>query len=324
MATLRSAAQSSVQEEIPVEHDRGSIQTANENGADQRDQRTSLRISMRLRSLNTAMTQVATSSAHVVPAGFASPSLMLPRTSGSARTSIQAVAVEFTPSIESFDRANIFTVWCEYRGSHTDAKLYGLPGIATESLAISSFDIKWLDSQFQNHVETLNLSAVQQGNANYRSLHSSTTGMGWGRLCAVDKDKDLRIDEDMELLEPYMEPFDPPPEMPTTLADVKAIKKCALNPVMNVLNQSTYISIVMFFAYIPISFWQQVVGETNSYAGLKKIKLAKPFLPNELMSFIGILFYMAVIDKCEYSYYWGELVEDTIFGGNAVGLDKVM
>ncbi|KAE8982749.1 hypothetical protein PF005_g23285 [Phytophthora fragariae] len=42
------------------------------------------------------------------------------------------------------------------------------------------------------------------------------------------------------------------------------------------------------------------------------------------MTFLGILFYMALIDKGEYSNYWGEQVEDSIFGGSSVGLDKVM
>ncbi|KAE9016294.1 hypothetical protein PR001_g14695 [Phytophthora rubi] len=33
---------------------------------------------------------------------------------------------------------------------------------------------------------------------------------------------------------------------------------------------------------------------------------------------------MALIDKGEYWNYWGEQVEDSIFGGSSVGLDKVM
>lgn len=84
-----------------------------------------------------------------------------------------------------------------------------LVGRVCRILKQSLFQITWLDSQFQNHVETLNLSAVQRGNANYRSLHGNSTGPGWGRLCEVDAGEEVRIDADMELLEEYMEPFDP-------------------------------------------------------------------------------------------------------------------
>ncbi|GMF67373.1 unnamed protein product [Phytophthora fragariaefolia] len=165
-------------------------------------------------------------------------------------------------------------------------------------------------------------AAIQRGNDNYRSLHISTAGLGWGRLCAVDEGEDVRIDEDMELLELSMEPLDPPSEMPTTVADVEATKNMRFDPgykcvepvdlyqhsdgttkawlrpeFKHIFEHSASAS---FFAYIPISFWQQVVGETNSYARLKKIKVAKPFSLNEPMTFIGILFYIAVIDKDEY------------------------
>ncbi|GMF14901.1 unnamed protein product [Phytophthora fragariaefolia] len=66
-----------------------------------------------------------------------------------------------------------------------------------------------------------------------------------------------------------------------------------------------------------------MVGETHSYTRLKKIILVKPFSLIELMTFIGILLYMAVTDNGEYYNYWGVQVEDTIFGGNGVVLDKV-
>jgi hypothetical protein len=79
-----------------------------------------------------------------------------------------------------------------------------------------------------------------------------------------------------------------------------------------------------FFAYIPVSFWQQVVGETNSYAHVHGIALSKHFTLDEIMTFLGVLFYMELVDKGEYSNYWGEQVKTAIFGGTSVSLDAVM
>ncbi|GMF41691.1 unnamed protein product [Phytophthora fragariaefolia] len=79
-----------------------------------------------------------------------------------------------------------------------------------------------------------------------------------------------------------------------------------------------------FFAYMPVSFWQQVVGETNSYARVHGIKLKTCLSLEETMKFIGVLFYMSLVNKGEYSNYWGQQVEDAIFGGITVNLDSVM
>ncbi|KAE8894652.1 hypothetical protein PF005_g23727 [Phytophthora fragariae] len=210
----------------------------------------------------------------------------------------------------------------------------------------SLFQINSLDSQFQNHVETLNLSAVQRGNAIYRSIHGNSARLAWGRLCAVDEGEEVNIDAEMELFEQFMEPLEPPVEVPTTVAEVEAIKnmrfepglenvpptdlyqhadgstKTRLRPEFNHIFQHS--SSASLFAYIPVSFWQQVVREMNTYARIHSIALAKLVSLDELMTFLGILFYMALIDKGEYSNYWGLQVEDTIFGGSSVGLDNVM
>ncbi|GMF61969.1 unnamed protein product [Phytophthora fragariaefolia] len=176
MATLRSAAQSSVQEEIPVEHDRGNAPT-----------------------LNCTVSQV------------------LPQNR--------------VPSVDT-----LVAVSAVKEGFITHKKKYVgvgnayFVGRACRIVKQWLFQINWLDSQFRNHLETFNISAVQRGYANYRSLHSSATGLGWGRLCAVDEGEDARVDEDMELLEPYMEPFDPLSEIPTTLADVEAVKNMRFEP----------------------------------------------------------------------------------------------
>ncbi|KAL3661211.1 hypothetical protein V7S43_013818 [Phytophthora oleae] len=91
------------------------------------------------------------------------------------------------------------------------------------------FQINWLDSQFQNNVETLNLSTVQRGKANYRSLHGRSTGVGWGRLCAVGDGEEVH-DDDADTLDQFMESFEPLVELPISLAEVEAIKSIRFEP----------------------------------------------------------------------------------------------
>jgi hypothetical protein len=78
-----------------------------------------------------------------------------------------------------------------------------------------------------------------------------------------------------------------------------------------------------FFAYLPISFRKNAVAETNEYATQKKGALISL---DELLKFFGIMFYMTVIVKGEYSNYWGNQVESEILGisGEELGLDKLM
>ncbi|KAG3163012.1 hypothetical protein PI124_g20996 [Phytophthora idaei] len=52
--------------------------------------------------------------------------------------------------------------------------------------------------------------------------------------------------------------------------------------------------------------------------------IGTPFTLREIMTFLGILLYMAFINKGEYSNYWGTQVEDSSFGGSSVGLDNIM
>ncbi|POM61505.1 Transposase [Phytophthora palmivora] len=275
-----------------------------------------------------------------------------PPSSNATTTNTPRTRQERLPSILSLYVDTLVAFAPVKEGFVTQKKKYAgvgnayLVGRVCRVLKQSLFQIMWLDSQFQNHVETLNLSTVQRGNASYRSLHGNTTSVGWSRLCAVDDGEDVCIDADMDTLEQYMEPFDPPVEQPITLAEVESIRnmrfepanecvaptdlfhhndgstKTRIRPEYKHLFQHSASS--SFFAYIPVSFWQQIVGETNSYARLHSIALTKPFSLDEVMTFLGILFYMALVDKGEYSNYWGEQVEDVIFGSSAVGLDKVM
>ncbi|KAG3026479.1 hypothetical protein PC120_g5913 [Phytophthora cactorum] len=208
------------------------------------------------------------------------------------------------------------------------------------------YQVRWVDSQFQSNVENLTLSMVQRGNTNYSAPHGHATGPGWGRLCAVDLGERVEIDEPAEELEVCMEPYKPPTELPSTVADVEVIKNFRFDPLAALdepgdlyhLGDATtttrlrpefrhifeHSASSRFFAYIPVAFWQQVVGEMNMYSRLDGIAIGTPFTLQEIMTFLGILFYMALVKKGEYSNYWGTQVEDPIFGGNSVGLDTMM
>ena len=48
------------------------------------------------------------------------------------------------------------------------------------------------------------------------------------------------------------------------------------------------------------------------------------FTLNERMKFLGIMWFMAGVDKGEYANYWGEQIEDAIFETTTSNLDNVM
>ncbi|POM67175.1 Transposase [Phytophthora palmivora] len=62
----------------------------------------------------------------------------------------------------------------------------------------------------------------------------------------------------------------------------------------------------------------------HKYAVVNDIRMATPFMLDELMVFLGILLFMAVNDKVEYANYWVPQVEDLIYGGVTTSLDGIM
>ncbi|GMF57712.1 unnamed protein product [Phytophthora fragariaefolia] len=66
--------------------------------------------------------------------------------------------------------------------------------------------------------------------ANYRSLHSGSSGLAWRHLCANDDGETVQTDEDADAQEECMEMFESAVELPTTLAEVEAIKNFRFDP----------------------------------------------------------------------------------------------
>ncbi|KAG3014461.1 hypothetical protein PC121_g14123 [Phytophthora cactorum] len=51
-------------------------------------------------------------------------------------------------------------------------------------------------------------------------------------------------------------------------------------------------------------FWRQVLHEINVYAVAYEINISQPLTINELMKFLGIMFFMTLNKKGEYANYW--------------------
>lgn len=90
-------------------------------------------------------------------------------------------------------------------------------------------------------------------------------------------------------------------------------------------------AISSFLAYIPLAFWNNTVHQSNVYASEKRkeakdsSKAPEPITLPEMMKFLGCLFYMATLNKGEYTNCWGTQIEDLVFGLNSsICLDNVL
>ncbi|GMF45511.1 unnamed protein product [Phytophthora fragariaefolia] len=80
-----------------------------------------------------------------------------------------------------------------------------------------------------------------------------------------------------------------------------------------------------FFAFVPLSFWNQVVVFSNEYADNSGSPSPKAISLDELMTFLGILWYMTLFDKGEMRNYWTDGEEATIFpGARSTSLGSIM
>ncbi|KUF91242.1 ER lumen protein-retaining receptor [Phytophthora nicotianae] len=210
----------------------------------------------------------------------------------------------------------------------------------------SLFQIRWLDSQFHSAVEHISVGFVQLGIKNYPAL-TRVKNPDWRILVRPDPADVIVFEEEAsDCEEEMLHAFDPTGLLPTSFAEVEAIKNMRFIP-SGVTEGPSYLyqhengstqtymrpeyrhlfehsASSSFFAYIPLYFWRQVLHETNTYAVVNNIRVATPFTLEELMVFLGILVFMAMNDKGEYANYWGLQAEDLTFGGNTTSLDGIM
>jgi hypothetical protein len=244
--------------------------------------------------------------------------------------------------------------------SWMDSKLYKLIG-TTYMIGIVSrvsrvskksnemFEIRWTNTRFQgsNHVHVVPRDRVQDGIEKYSQLAGTAMhGETWEALCRLypRQADEINIDDQYEVLENECVRYDEFRPRVDTHADVEGISSLEFEP-NGVLQAPTDLYVhedgstettirpecrqqfehsvsSSFLAYLPISFWKQVVESTNAYAETQK---GTQVTLEEMMTFLGILFYMSLVDRGEYKNYWGEQVEDSLFGGGStVGLDTFM
>lgn len=208
------------------------------------------------------------------------------------------------------------------------------------------YEIRWLDSMFQNRVEKVDLSIIKQGRQNYEQLQeqlkASSDTPKWRRLIQADSGCELDTDDLDHLVE--FRPFKAPESVPVSIAEVEGIKNMNFDPngVMRCPDDlftseriETHVkpefehlfehsASACFFAYLPLYFWKQVLQHTSDQAKAMKLEVGDPLTMQDIMTFLGILWFMSVVDKGEYANYWGEQMESAIFATASSSLDTVM
>ncbi|KAE9010700.1 hypothetical protein PR001_g14828 [Phytophthora rubi] len=205
-------------------------------------------------------------------------------------------------------------------------------------------EVQWIDTQFQKSDEYVGVNVVQRGIENYSNIMNSPTKPAWRTLCRADL-SEIEVEEDVSDIEEVEESkrrqtYNPEVVFPSTMADVESIENMKFDPVAQIPGPSdlyehsdgtTHTRILpeyrhifehsassAFFAYIPVYFWVEVLHQTNKamreYERANRITQQPLFTLQELMTFLGILFYMTLVDKGEYANYWGQQVEDRILG----------
>ncbi|OWY95242.1 Transposase [Phytophthora megakarya] len=82
---------------------------------------------------------------------------------------------------------------------------------------------------------------------------------------------------------------------------------------------------IEFFVFIPISFWKQILVFTNEYAAASGTPSPTDVVLEELMKFLGILWYMTLFDRGEMRNYWTDNEEASIFpGACSTSMDSIM
>ncbi|ETP52986.1 hypothetical protein F442_02079 [Phytophthora nicotianae P10297] len=114
------------------------------------------------------------------------------------------------------------------RSTPTDPKK--IPSSACLPQAPLLFQLRWLDSQFQKHAESITVDLVQKGHHNYNLVTRELNQIGWRSLCEQADDNDIVIDGSLEDLEEEYVRFEPSQFQPTNLREVDAIQNMHFDP----------------------------------------------------------------------------------------------
>ena len=210
--------------------------------------------------------------------------------------------------------------------------------------AVPLYEVRWLDTAFNSKVEYLDSLTLLRGRKQYQLLDVDDNS-------DVDGEDDDKDDKDTAQ-QPSWKRYDARQLSATSLQEVELISSMNFDPKETmkapedlythedgttetrvkakykpVFQSSASAS---FFAYLPVSFWEQVVVDTNAYQkdlgpSYGGYGVQKPFTIDELMTFLGILFYMKLFPRGEYRNFWGAQEENEVLGRGAnANLDTVM
>lgn len=221
------------------------------------------------------------------------------------------------------------------------------------------FEIRWINTAFQTkkHVHQVDESVIARGVRQYVSMQKNSVEFGesWSDLCnMIPKFTDIpTLTEECEEVDDadYREwsSFRSHRELNSNLCptEVEAIEGLTFSPTASLdqvpglfthpdgsittkLHQDSKKHFggrasASFFAFLPLSLWKQVVVFSNAHASATEVSPGKPVELDELMKFLGILWYMALIDKGEMRNYWLDDDEASIFPeSGSTNLTKIM
>lgn len=210
------------------------------------------------------------------------------------------------------------------------------------------YEVRWTRTGFQTskHVHRLTLAQVKRGIANYEVLTGNRLSKDYfERICNVPESDQMDVNmslDDFEVDDGSKYDLTTEKLYPENLKDIEDLKSLDFNPSRKLQEPNDLFThddgttetklkkdkmhlfdtaSSSFFAYLPLPFWHKVVEETNKYAAAGK----RPLITlDELIKVIGIMFYMTVVSKGEYSNYWGEQIEGQILGVGQPGLEIIM
>ncbi|KAG2765752.1 hypothetical protein PC116_g4715 [Phytophthora cactorum] len=132
--------------------------------------------------------------------------------------------VAFSPDKERWMKAKI------YRPIGTAYIIERVYRLVKKGKKASLFQIRWLDSQFQSAVEHISVGVVQLGIKNYVAL-TRVKNPDWRILVRPDPTDEIDFEEDdSDCEEEVLQAFDPSELLPTSLAEVEAIKSMRFDP----------------------------------------------------------------------------------------------
>lgn len=217
-----------------------------------------------------------------------------------------------------------------------------------ERLAAGVYEVRWCQTEFQGakFVHRVKLETIKQGIKTYANVTGGALSkVTWQKICEPPRDAGWSGQDNLDdytILKDSKQLYESYRVLPENIEQIEQLKSLDFQAGRKMTepadlfthDDGTTVTKVKkrfkdlfatasssFFAYLPLSFWRKVVVESNTYAeGLKKPLITL----DEVLTMLGIMFYMTVVDKGEYSNYWGDQVEGKIFGVEGTGLDAAM